>query len=253
MKETVSLPKEISLYKKIYTENIDPIKKEVFSFFEIAYIMNNSEAFPVKADDYYILKYDVQERDQLLAVLAMSYIAYRSYQEYKTNKVLLSEGDLLYIMRFINKFYQFDVPIKDKKNEGILWIYPKLEIKRFLSDCISTNKLSEYYFDEVTLTKLILIISSFVRYEYDNADEDIVSEIEALNFPTLVLANIKLYEKGYLRLMDESEGVGVTLNHKGNNSHEKIFTKDTDILKKRIISVLEYSEGRRFEMEDFMD
>lgn len=252
-KEPISLPKEISLYKKIYKSNVDPIKKEVFSFFEVAYIMNSSVAFPVKSDDYFTLKYDIEERDQLLAVLAMSYIAFRTYSEYQVKKVFINESDLLYIMRFINKFYQYDIPISDKENESVLWIYPKIEIKKFLSECISNNNLSEYYFDEITLTKLILIISSFVRYEYDNADEDIISEIESLNFPTLVLANINLYEKGYLKLMDEKEGVGVTLDLKGANNNERIFTKNINDLKERIIAVLKFTEGKNFSLEDFME
>lgn len=252
-KKTSSLPKEIAVYKKIYISSIDPIKKEIFSFNEIATIMNSTVAFPVKAKDYYRLKYEVQEKEQLIAILAMSYIAYRSYTENKTTEVLINENDLLYIMKFINKFYQFDIPLRDRKDENILWIYPKLKIKKFLSDCISNKEKTRYYFDEIALTKLILIMTSFVRYEYNNSDEEVEDQLKALNFPTLILANISLYEKGHLKITNEPEGIGISFNLCGLKKRKKIFTRDINTLKKKIITILKYTEGKTYCLNDFME
>ena len=248
-----NIPDEIQLFKKISTEITDPIKKEVYSFSELAYIINNSKAFPIKASEYYTIKYEIGELDQLLSLLSLSYIAYRTYNKDKSTKVYITKEDLLYIMKFIRKFYQYDEPRSDSENSNILWIYPKLKIKKFLSDCIIRKGYDNFYYDEETLTKLVLIISGFVKYEYDNADDEIIDKIESLNYPTLILANIGLYEKGYLKLNSNYSNIEVSLDITGKNNNGPIFSKDQIYLKKRILNIIREVEGKEYKLSDFME
>ena len=250
--DSIALPKEINLYKKIYDESEDPIRKEIFTFSETAYIMNSISAFSVKAKEYYSIVYEYENKNALLTLLGMSYTAYRIYNESKTKKIHINSKDFIYIMNFINTFYQYNNPITDKSNGGIIWIYPKLEIKRFLADSIINSNYDSYYFNDVTLTKFILIISSFVNYEYINADDKAMGDIDTLNYPTLVLANINLYEKGILKLTPEGESIGVSLDLNGSEVKEKIFTEDISKLKVKIISVLKDIEGKNYSIKDFM-
>ncbi len=248
----INLPKEIDLYKRIYTKSEDPIKKEIFTFSEIAYIMNNISAFAVKAKEYYSIFYEYEDKNALLTLLGLSYTAYKTYNKNKTKKIYINSSDFIYIMNFINIFYQYNKPITDKSNQDIIWIFPRLEIKKFLSDSIMDNNYDNYYFDDLTLTKFILIISNFVKYEYDKADDKIIHEIKTLNYPTLVLANIKLYEKGILKLTSEGKDIGVSLDLNTCKDTQKIFTKDINMLKKKIISVLKDTEEKNYSMKDFM-
>lgn len=248
----MALPKEIDLYKRIYNQSEDPIKKEVFTFSETAYIMNNVSAFPVKAKEYYSILYEYENKNALLTLLGLSYTAYITYNENRIKKIYINSSDFIYIMNFINTFYQYNNPISDKGNEEIIWIYPKLEIKKYLADSIMDNNYDSFYFDDETLTKFILIMSNFVQYEYNNADDSIMDDIETLNYPTLVLANIGLYEKGILKLTPEGANIGVSFNLNEGKLNEKIFTEDIHKLKKKIITVLKDIEGKNYSIKDFM-
>lgn len=250
--DSLELPKEIALYKTIYNKHEDPIKKEVFTFSETAYIMNSISSFPVKAKEYYSILYEYENKNALLTLLGLSYTAYKTYNENKSKKIYINSSDFIYIMNFINIFYQYNNPITDKSNKEIIWIYPKLEIKKFLADSIMDSNYDSYYFDDETLTKFILIMSNFVQYEYNNADDSIMNDINTLNYPTLVLANIGLYEKGILKLTPEGENIGVSLELNGSNLKEKIFTEDMNKLKRKIISVLKNIEGKNYSVKDFL-
>lgn len=250
--DSIKLPKEIDLYKKIYDNSEDLIKKEIFTFSETAYIMNSISAFPVKAQEYYSILYEYEDENSLLTLLGLSYTAYRTYNESKIKKIHVSSSDFIYIMNFINVFYQYNNPITDKSNREIIWIYPKLKIKKYLADSVIDKNYNSYYFDDDTLTKFVLIISSFVKYEYDNADDEIMDDINTLNYPTLVLANISLYEKGILKITPEGDDIGVSLNLKGSKNKDIIFSEDIHNLKKKIISVLKDVEGKKYSIDDFI-
>lgn len=251
--DSIALPKEIDLYKRIYNKREDPIKKEVFTFSETAYIMNSVSPFPVKAEEYYSIFYEYENKNALLTLLGLSYTAYKAYNENKVKKIYIKSSDFIYIMNFINIFYQYNKPITDKSNKEIIWIYPKLQIKKYLADSIMDNKYDSFYFDDDTLTKFVIIMSNFVQYEYNNASDSIINDINTLNIPTLVLANIGLYEKGILKLSLEGENIGVSLNLEGEKINEKIFTEDIGKLKKKIISVLKDTEGRSYSIKDFIN
>lgn len=249
---TDSLPEEVYLFKKVNDNNVDPIKKEIYTFSEISFIMNYAEAFPVNAYHYYSLKYDYENNSTLLTFLALSYLTYKT-KDTNNEKLNINNNDINYIKKFIVKFYQYNNPFSTKSNKNTVWLYPKIEIKKYLSNCIKNNSLSYYYFDEITLTKFIIIITKFVNYEYKNADKEIMKLIETLNFPTLVLANINLYEKGILKFLYKNNNIEVALDLNGIKKQEKIFTNDINTLKRKILSVLFFIEGKSYSMGDFID
>lgn len=153
---------------------------------------------------------------------------------------------------FIGYFYDCTNPLRDEENDNILWIYPKLRIKNFIANYLFDNKNANYYFEESTLKKLILIISSFVRYEYENSDDNIASQINELNYPTLILANIYLYEKGILKVSDEEKGIGIMIDINVEKNKDKIFTDNEYELKKSIISLINSVEKSNYTIDDFI-
>ncbi|WP_425449774.1 hypothetical protein [Dethiothermospora halolimnae] len=248
-----NLPEDVIVFSKIIKEKIDPIKKEIFSFNEISYIMNNIASFPVKADEYYTIRYDNEEENSLLAMLALSYIAYKGYKENKKTNINISKDDLYYTMNFIKNFFEYNSPIKDQSKSHILWIFPKMETKRYLANCINENNFDRFYYEEDTLTKLILIMTGFTKYEYNNVDENIENEINELNLPTLILANIRLYERGILNLTSEKGNVSISLKPSPLVANKRIFTENSHKVKEKIINVVNQLEGEEYTINDFIE
>jgi hypothetical protein len=250
-KDINQLPDEINMYKKIILNKTDPIKREIFNFSELAYLTSRITPFPVNIEDYYTFIY--KNLNQFFMMLAFNYISYKhriSNKHYE--KIYISKSDVLYSIRFILKFFEYDNPVRSLNN-SIIWIYPNYTIKRFLADCVVKKDYESAYIDEGTLAKLVAIMASFVKYEYDNIDKDTFSEEELLNFPTLVLANIKLYEKGILKLIEVNGGVGVKIDLTAKENDSSIFTKDINRIKDIIIRVVNLYENKNYSINDFID
>ena len=244
----VDLPDEVNLYKSLTDNEEDPIKKEVFSFSEVVFIMNNILPFTIEANLFYNEK-DLNNTDYI----TKSYINSKFSQEKENQNIKINKEEIKYITNFLDFFYDLKAPITDYKNPNVLWLYPKIKIKEFISDCISDNKYEDYYYEDETLNKLILLMAGFVRYEYNNADENIINEIHELNYPTLILANISLYEKGLLKLHEESNGIAISLDSDSMDQRKTIFTKDVNKLKMRILDIVNYTDKTNYTFKDFMN
>jgi len=251
--KTALLPEEIYLYKRNNQSETDPIKKGIFSFSELTYIMNNVISFPVNAEEYYRIKYESEDEKKLPKLLALCYLGYRNYNENNLiKKIDVEPEDLLLTIDFVDKLFNCNNPVINSENEESIWIFPKFEIKKFISNCITKNYFDEYYYDDLTLEKLIVIITGFVNYEYSNADSNIIKQISELNYPTLILANIGLYEKGIIRIQDEENGIGISLDLHPRKVYKEIFTKDINRLKEKILKIVNEMKNNIYTMNDFL-
>ncbi|MTI67785.1 MAG: hypothetical protein FH753_14460 [Firmicutes bacterium] len=241
------LPHEFVIYNKIKKKEKDPIKKEIYSFQDIISFFSYLKPFPIKSSDYYNIMYENFDFYNIYLFLGLSYFSYRASLS-KIDKIITSKSDIVKVMNFVSQFYDCKNPVLD--TNGLLWFYPKLEIKKFIKNSIMSKNLNSYYINETTITKLILIITGFVKYEFKEGS----NFIKELNMPTLILANIGLYEKGYLKLIEEeNDKVGICLNSKGNGNRQKIFTKERTKLKEKIIKVLDNYEKIKCSIDDFKE
>lgn len=248
------IPYEIFLFKKINNKNLDPIKKETYNFSEILYIMNNISPFPVDIGKYYYYKYDVDNGVNFLLLLTLNYIHYKSDNDMvNCNNFCLDKNDLIHSINFIRKFFDYNKPYKDPDN-SIVWIYPKFTVRKFLSDSIINKKYNTCFVDEETIIKLIKIIADFSLFELSNLDDKILSKGIYLNYPSLILGNIKLYEKGILNIVEQKEELSIVLDFDSSkNSNNNYITSDKERLKKLIIKVLKNYKDLSYSMEDFME
>ncbi|EOD01634.1 hypothetical protein [Caldisalinibacter kiritimatiensis] len=248
LKDSNCLPKEIIMYKNKISNSFDPIRKEIIGFSKLSYIMNNITPFPVDKNEYYKHKYEGNS-NHFLTMLAYNYISYKLKDK---TKLYLNSKELYYSISFITRFFEYETPI-NTTNNSIIWIYPNYTMKQFLANCIKNNKLNISFVDNSTLTKLIMIMAAFVKYEYDNVDKNFFTDDDLLNLPTLILANIKLYEKGFLKLVETNEGVGVVVDLTPREEQEKNFTSDINRLKHNIIDVINQIEKGKYTINDFIE
>ncbi|WP_069649529.1 hypothetical protein [Caloranaerobacter ferrireducens] len=252
--DLVKLPEELIEFKKLYLNNKDPIKRKVLSFTEVSYFMNKIIPLPIDSNSYYKVRYESCNNDEyLLLLLAYNYIIYKLLLK-KVNlyELKIHIEDIILTTNFIDIFYQYKTPILDK-NTNIVWIFPKQRIKEYIYESIYFNNFNNYYYEEETLLKLIYIIAGFVKYEYQNINSKMIDEIDLLNYPTLVFANIKLYEKGIIKIIEENDRVGIMLNFNSSNNQNVIFSKNENLLKKKILQVINKIDGVNYNINDFLD
>lgn len=251
--ETVPfLPKEICIYRDYINKQLDPIKKEVFSYSLISYIMSNTMPFPINADCFYNRCLESNNLESFIEFLASSYLRYKLYKNTgNIKKVYFKTEDLIYSSYFIKTFFDYKKPIKDKNFSEILWIYPKKSIKTFISDSFFDKEYNNYFYDKITLIRLIMIMAGFSRYEIKNLDICPDDELKQINYPTLILANIGLYEKELLKIREDVNGINVFLDLNAKETHCEIFTSDKELLKRTILEVINETENVQYTMKDF--
>ncbi|WP_427338733.1 hypothetical protein [Caloranaerobacter sp. DY30410] len=252
--ESVKLPEELIEFKKLYLNNKDPIKRKVLSFSEISYFMNKIIPLPINSNSYYKVRYESYNNDEyLLLLLAYNYIIYKLLLK-KVNlyELKISIEDIIFTTNFIDIFFQYKTPILDK-NTNVVWIFPKQKIKEYIYKSIYFNNFNNYYYEEETLLNLIYIIAGFAKYEYQNIDAKMINEVNLLNYPTLVFANIKLYERGIIKIVEENDRVGIILNFNSSINQNVIFSKNENLLKKKILQVINKIEGVNYNINDFLD
>lgn len=104
----------------------------------------------------------------------------------------------------------------------------------------------------MTLIRLIMIMAGFSRYEINNLDSCVDEELKKVNYPTLILANIGLYEKEFIKIRDDIDGITVFLDINANGVTENIFSKDREALKRTILSVINRTEKLQYTLNDFI-
>lgn len=252
--DLIKLPEELVEFKKLYLNNKDPIKRKILSFAEASYFMNKIIPLPINSNNYYKVRYESYNNDKdLLLLLAYNYIVYKLLlKRINIYELKISVEDIIFTANFIDVFFQYKTPILDK-NTNIVWIFPKQKIKKYIYDSIYFNNFNSYYYEEETLLKLIYIIAGFVKYEYQNINTKIIDKIDLLNYPTLIFANIILYEKGIIKIVEENNKIGIILNLNTPNKQNAIFSKNEDLLKKKIIQVINKLENTNYNLNDFLN
>ncbi|MBB6216686.1 hypothetical protein HNQ80_002790 [Anaerosolibacter carboniphilus] len=239
---------EIDYYSTILKNTDDPIKKKVFNFHQLSQLFSKISSFPVSKTTYFSLKDDFPLENILIKYLALSYSIYRQISKKEHTYIKLNAQVLSLTEDFIYQFYAFDLPIKDHNHQELLWIYPKLQYKHFLADCILLGNYNDYCIDISTIEEIVQIMAGFTRYELDQTLAETNSRV---NFPSLIYANIKLYEKGYLEVTEGSTGIEIRLNLKPESSASPIFSRYSYPLKKTIIDICKKSYNEHYSYKDF--
>ena len=186
------LPNEILFFKRVTSIKKDPIKKYMFSLEELNYIVKRISRFSVCSSSFSRV-YSLNDNKKLLRFLCSSYLG----------EHIISSRYYCDIKQFISIFFDYSNPVYNDDSYDKSWIYPRMDINNFINDSLFEYKRNNVYFDSSTLSKLISIFTSFTKYEYSYCDDDIPSMFEGLNYPSLILANISLYEKGYLEVVED--------------------------------------------------
>ncbi|WP_159433579.1 hypothetical protein, partial [Proteiniborus sp. DW1] len=152
----------------------------------------------------------------------------------------------------IKAFFDYEKPIKDREREELVWIYPKKNLKTFIANSFFNREYNNYYYDEMTLIRLIMIMAGFSRYEINNLDSCTDEELKKVNYPTLILANIGLYEKKFIKIKDDIDGISVFLDINAKGETENIFLTDREALKRTILDVINKTENLQYTMNDFV-
>lgn len=228
----------LNLYQVMNCSEKDIIKKDIYEFTKIAYIMNHLKPILINKEYYY---YKLYETNNLKAFIL--FIAKECYEQSELN---LNSNSSSSLIDFVIRFYDIFQPIEFDYNN--FKIYPKLSIKKFIANCIKEKKYDNYYISEGTLKKLIMMISIFSKYELQNIDS---KDFGYINYPTLILANLKLYQKGILTIeMNDHQKVVFYLKSMNKKSKEiRIFDEQT--LKNKIIQTLNTNGKLKYILEDF--
>ncbi len=248
------LPKEIHTFKQYIIEQSDPIKREVYNYSLVSYIVKNIVPFPVNAE-YYYDNYCEDYNIEFIELLALSYIRHKLFLDNNSigiNKICFKVEDLFYSSNFIKTFFEIKLPIKDENIDEIAWIYPKKDIKIFISDSFFCKNYNSHFYDETTLIKLIMIMAGFSRYEINNLDNYPKEGLNGINYPTLILANIGLYEKEYIKIEDDINGINVFLDLSAKERKDHIFSTNKEFLKMTILKVINETEKLEYTMKDFL-
>lgn len=252
--ETVPvLPKEISMFKNYLNEQSDPIRREVFSYSLTSYIFGNMTPFPINIEFYYNNYSENHNLEDYINFLALSYLKHKIYiSGNDARKAKFNSEDIFYSNYFIKAFFDYEKLVRDRKAEEIVWIYPKKSIRFFISNSFFNKKYNNYYYDELTLVRLIMIMAGFSRYEISNLDGCTDEELKQINYPTLILANIGLYEKEFIKIEDDIDGISVFLDVNAKGENEQIFSMDRNLLKRTILKVINETEKLEYTMQDFI-
>lgn len=252
--ETIPLlPKEIDIFKNHIIRQADPIRREVFHYSLVSYIIKNTVPFPVSTEYYYDSYPGYLSEEEFMKTLALNYIGHKLYLNNRSAKNINIEiKDLLYSGNFIKTFFEYNLPIKDRGTNKIVWIYPKLSFKTFISNSFFNKNYNNYFYNEVTLIRLIMIMAGFSKYEINNLDSYASKHLGQINYPSLILANIGLYEKEIIKIKDGTNGISVYLDLNAKGEKQKIFSTNKRLLKRTIIEVINETEGVSYNMKDFL-
>ncbi len=252
--ETVpSVPKEINIFKNYINEQSDPIRREIFSYSLTSYVLGNIAPFPIDIEFYYNNCSEEQNLEEYINFLALNYLMHKlNINASNIKKAYFKSEDIFYTNHFIKAFFDYEKPVKDKHSEEKVWIYPKKDARAFIANSFFNKSYNNYFYRDFTLIKLIMIMAGFSRYEISNLDGCTNEELKQINYPTLILANIGLYEKEFIKIKDDVDGISVFLDANAKGENEKIFTIDKELLKRTILSVINKTEKLEYTMNDFI-
>lgn len=235
------LPNELVFFKQITFNKSDPIKRYMFNLKEINYIIKRIYKFSVPSKEFFE-RYYSNNKDDFMNLLCKHYV--------ELNVDVNKEYE--YIKKFISIFYDYTNPRYNNDSDNILWIYPRISVKNFIKESIFENKTKNVYFDKNTLNKLISIFTNFTKYEYSNCNDNISFLFEGLNYPSLILANIDLYEKGYIEIVEDTNQTKLFLNKKTKIKENLTFSENRELLKTSILDFINLKENTNYSLNDFL-
>lgn len=247
------LPKEINIFKNYINEQSDPIRREVFNYSLVSYIISNIRPFPINIEFYYNNRLENDNFEDFINFLALSYLKYKLYTDSNNiKKVYFKTEDLFYSNYFVKTFFDYKKPVNDRDISEIVWIYPKESVRAFISESFFNKNYGNCFYNEMTLVRLIMIMAGFSKYEINSLDDCPSMELKQINYPTLILANIGLYEKELLKIQEGIDGISVFLDLSDKEEKEHIFSTDREALKRTILKVINETENLEYTMKDFL-
>lgn len=221
----------------------DIFRKDIYEFNKIAYIMNHIDPIYINKEVYFDTLFEKRDIKKVLYLVCTEYLRNINHKK----EISLEEINLT--IEFIKKFYDVFKPIEVKRS--YLAIYPKLSIKKYVSDVIKEKSFENNYISDITLEQLITMILAFSKFELDNIDTKNFGEI---NFPTLMLANIKLYEKGILSIeRNETEKIVFYLKPMDDTNKPIKIIKDEELMMCNIINTINKKTDKKYSLNDFMN
>ncbi|MFZ5965786.1 MAG: hypothetical protein ACOYVK_01230 [Bacillota bacterium] len=245
---------DISLYDFICSveANEDPIKGKIFSYEQLSKIFADLSVFPISRSNYYYIKEDIQCDKILLNYYVFSYVTYNQIMKKKRIEGYYEEKTIQHLGEFLTSFYDINLPKQDTQCHDIMWVYPKIEYKCFFTECVTDSCFDRYYVDKQTVRNLIEIIAGFSKYEMENLSQETLNECKNMNLPTMIYANIQLYDKGYLKLKKNGFNIEISLDPNPQLKQRRVFSRNKTQLKEDIIKICQDKYQKKFTINDFI-
>lgn len=220
----------------------DIIRKDIYEFNKLINIIDYLPPLYLEKNKYFNVLFKEKNIFKLLYLVCTEYLK-------NINKTYEEDNELFNLsIKLINKFYDVFKPIN--LNNKYIVIYPKLSIKKYITQVKESEDFRFSYISEKTLEKLIYLIIKFSEFELSNIDKRKFGEI---NLPSLVLANIKLYEKGILKIyQNEDRKIEFYLTKINTNKANSKIIKDNEYIMYKIIEILCKNNYGSFTACDFM-
>jgi len=220
----------------------DIIRKDIYEFNKLINIIDYLPPLYIEKNKYFNTLFKEKNILKLLHLVCTEYLK-------NINKTYKEDNELFHLsIKLINKFYDVFKPI-NLNNQNVA-IYPKFSIKKYITQVREAEDFRFSYISEKTLEKLIYLIIKFSEFELSNIDKGKFGEI---NLPSLVLANIKLYEKGILKIyQNEDKKIEFYLTRKTTNKINSKIIKNDDYVICKIIEMLRKNNYGCFTVYDFM-
>ncbi|MGO1650846.1 hypothetical protein [Senegalia sp. (in: firmicutes)] len=240
MNTNIKYKKELYFSLNNYEQDI--IRKDIYEFNKLISILNNIPPLYIEKDKYFNTLYKQRDISKLLQLVCSEYLK-------NINKNFEIDKESIYLtIKLINKFYDIFKPINI--NEKYLIIYPRLSIKKYITNIIESENFTTSYIPEDTLNKLIILLIKFSEFELNNIDEE---NFENINLPTLVLANLKLFEKGILTISKNiNNEIEFYINKSIKDNKSMKIIMDEEMIIYKIIQLLFEKKYGLYKINDFM-
>lgn len=218
----------------------DIIRKDIYDFNKIVSIMDYVNPIYIKKDLYFNTLFEKKDIKKIFNLVCTEYLKNISHK-YNIEEINLT-------IHFIRKFYDVFRPLE--VNKGYLVIYPKLSIKEYISGVIKKKNFDNVYISEKTLEQLITMIIAFSKFELEKIDS---KDFDDMNIPTLILANIKLYEKGILSIeKNKDEEILFYLKPMGDTNKTIKIINDEELMMYKILNTLKKKVNKNYNINDFL-
>ncbi|MBS4536264.1 hypothetical protein GOQ29_11610 [Clostridium sp. D2Q-14] len=218
----------------------DIFRKNIYEFNEIVSIIDYINPIYIEKELYFNTLFKKRDVNKIFSLVCTEYLKNINHNNNKE--------EINLTINFIKKFYDIFKPIE--VNSGYLIIYPKTCMERYISRIMKEKNFNNVYIPEKTLEELISMIIAFSKFELQNIN---IKDFGYMNFPTLILANIKLYEKGILSIEKNQSGKILFYLKPMNNTNKTIkIINDERLMMNRILNTLNKKINSNYTINDFL-